>query len=395
MKIGVGSRTARPVARAEAVGSLLRPKAITDLFDKIYEGVTTALRPYALSEKLLQLRALNKAADAEITRLVQRQIDAGLDVVSDGELRRPSFLSSFYDATDGLGVAEKVWEIRNERGEVTYTALADPDVYSRLRKASSPLAEESTFLRSITDYPFKVTLPAPSYFYTQFIATPRKDYTDRQQLVDDVVEIERSMVAEAIAAGANWIQFDFPVYPALVDEDYTSKMLKEARLANRDTLLTRALTADREVTRSIPPSVTVGLHLCRGNTEGGFWNGSLAPIAERMFGELPHGRFLVEWENIEREGDYQPIKYVPKGRIMVMGLVSTKKTRIENADELTGRLESAARYLDMGQLALGTQCGFASICGDHLVRAEDVQWRKLEVIGRVADRIWPRPQAQQ
>ena len=387
--ISASVRRPRRTPRVEGVGSLLRPKAITDGFEKIYAGMTSALLPQAQASKLFQLHELNEVADAEIPRLIQRQIDAGLDVVTDGELRRVSFLNSFYDAVSGLGPAPARYEIPNERGEIVH-ALADPAIVSRLTKIASPLAVETAFLRGTTDFPFKITIPAPSYFYTSFIATPEKGYRSRQELVDDVVEIERSLVAEAIAAGAEWIQFDFPVYPALVDAEYTANMLKELQLADRESLLVRAIAADRAVTQGIPEEVTVALHLCRGNIEGGFWSGSLAPIAERMFAELPHDRFLFEWEDTQREGNYEPIKYVPKGRIMVMGLVSTKKTRVETVDEIVAKLETASRYLDMDQLAVCPQCGFASLCTDHHVEVEDVQWRKLEVLGKVADRIWLR-----
>jgi 5-methyltetrahydropteroyltriglutamate--homocysteine methyltransferase len=389
MKVRASDRKARSVARAEGVGSLLRPRAVTDGVETIYGGMTTALRSQALAQKPRQLHELNEVVDGEIPRLVQRQIDAGLDVVTDGELRRVSFLNSFYDAVTGLGPAAARYELSDGLGGIVH-ALADPVILSRLSKSASPLAVEAAFMHGTTDFPFKVTIPAPSYFYTAFIATPDKGYRSRHELVEDVIAIERALVAEAIAAGANWIQFDFPVYPALVDEAYTAGMLKELGLASREALLARAIAADRAVTEGIPSEATVALHLCRGNIEGGFWNGSLAPIAEQMFSELPHDRFLFEWEDTQREGDYEPIKYVPKGRIMAMGLVSTKKTRVETVDEIVARLETAARYLDMSQLAICPQCGFASLCTDHLVQAEEVQWRKLEVIGKVADRLWPR-----
>lgn len=388
-KMGASARKARSVPRAEAVGSLLRPSAVTERVAALYAGMTTALRNQALVEKPQQLHELNEVVNGHIARLIQRQIDAGLDVVTDGELRRTSFVNSFYDAVSGLGSAPARYELGDGLGGVVH-ALADPVILSRLSKTASPLAAEAAFLHGTTDFPFKVTIPAPSYFYTPFVATPEKGYRSRQELVDDVVAIERSLVAEALAAGASWIQFDFPVYPALVDEAYTAGMLAELGLASRDALLTRAIAADRAVTEGIPSEATVALHLCRGNIEGGFWNGSLAPIAEQMFSELPHDRFLFEWEDTQREGDYEPIKYVPKGRIMAMGLVSTKKTRVETVDEIAARLEAAARFLDMEQLAICPQCGFASLCTDHLVEAEDVQWRKLEVIGKVADRLWPR-----
>ncbi len=384
------ARPARRVARAETVGSLLRPKAVTDAIEAIYGGKTSALRPLALADKALELQRLNSVADAEARRLVQRQIDSGLDVVTDGEIRRTSFLSSFYDAVDGLGPAESPLGARKEKREVPDGGYVDPVVVAPLKKAASPLAEEVTFLRSITNFPFKVTLPAPSYFLTDFVTIPQKVYAHRQELLAAVVEIERRLVAEAIAAGANWVQFDFPIYPALVDSQYTDRILKDLGIAKREELLRISLEADTSVTRSIPRSVTVALHLCRGNLSGGFWDGSLAPIADAMFNQLPHERFLFEWEDIEREGDYEPIKYVPKGRVMAMGLVSTKKPRVEGVEELIERLELAGKYLPLEQLALCTQCGFASSCDDHLVQAEDAQWRKLEVIGEVANRIWRR-----
>ena len=386
-KIGSGAK-ARSVPRAEMVGSLLRPRAVTDAIDSIYGGLTTAMPTLVLQEKALQLQRLNRIADAEIRRVVQRQIDAGLDVVTDGEMRRPTFLSSFYDAVEGLGAAENFFEVKDDSGNVVYRGYADPIVTAPLRKASSPLVQDATFLRSITDFPFKLTIPAPSYFLTDFVGLPQHVYPSRRELLAAVLAIEKELVAEAIAAGANWIQFDFPIYPALVDEQYTARLLKEVGVKNRDELLRLSLQADSSVTQGIPDDVTVGLHLCRGNLEGGFWSGSLAPIAEAMFNELPHDRFLFEWEDIAREGDYEPIKYVPKGRIMALGLVSTKKPRVESVDELVRQLDSAAKCLDLQQLALCTQCGFASLCGDHLVQAEDAQWRKLEVIGQTADRVW-------
>src|SRR5206468_3312925 len=118
------------------------------------------------------------------------------------------------------------------------------------------------------------------------------------------------------------------------------------------------------------------------------WDGSLEPIAERMFSELPHQRFLCEWEDTSREGGYSPIRFVPRQKLMVMGLVSTKNTSVEDPDDVIRRLEQAARFLDISQLAVSPQCGFASVYTDHLVEREEVQWRKLRVVGEVAARVW-------
>src|SRR5262249_45315703 len=148
--------------------------------------------------------------------------------------------------------------------------------------------------------------------------------------------IEKGLLAEAVAAGARWVQIDFPIYPALVDEAYTAKILKDVGGTAKE-LLDRAISVDRRVIEDLPESVTTALHLCRGNFVGGFWSGTIAPLAERLFNELPYKRFLFEWEDRSRAGDYQPIKYVPKGRIMVMGLVSTKTPEVETTDDIVRR----------------------------------------------------------
>jgi 5-methyltetrahydropteroyltriglutamate--homocysteine methyltransferase len=244
-------------------------------------------------------------------------------------------------------------------------------------------------MRSLTDYPFKVTFPAPSYYFTDFLPIKDSNYGHKLELVEDALEITKVLVAEAIAAGARWVQFDFPLYPALVATSTSDwgTMIQEVG-ESTDWLLEKSLQVDRAAAEGIPDGVMVSLHLCRGNLPGGFWSGSLAPIAERMFGELPHKRFLFEWEDIAREGDYEPIKYVPRDRIMAMGVVSTKTPEIESEDEIIRRIDAAGEHLDVDQLALCPQCGFASLYADHLVEAEDAQWRKLELIGKVADRVW-------
>ncbi|UGS37305.1 uroporphyrinogen decarboxylase/cobalamine-independent methonine synthase family protein [Capillimicrobium parvum] len=388
------ARTARTVARAEPVGSLLRNPQITAQIDKIFEGSNTYVRPLVLDTRAERIAELNRLADAASRAAVQRQIDAGLDVVTDGELRRSTFIGSFYDSVDGLAQPGSRLIAENEQGDV-YENFGEPVFADRIRKAYAPAAEEAAFMRSVAGgFPFKITLPAPSYFLTDFIELGGGAYSTHAALLEDVVAITRRLVDETIAAGARWIQFDFPLYPALVAESTSSlgSMIELARGEGEteQTLLDKALAADAAVAKGIPDDVTVALHLCRGNFEGGFWSGSLAPIAERIFTELPHERFLFEWEDIGREGDYSPIKHVPKDRIMAMGVVSTKTPELEDEDEIVRRIEAAAEHLSIEQLAICPQCGFASIYGDHLVSAEDAQWRKLELIGRVADRVWGR-----
>lgn len=383
------TRTARRIARAETVGSLVRPDAIREQLRRTYDDLATAvpLRASILPARALQLAQLNRLADAAIAQAVRRQIDLGLDVVSDGEMRRTSYVSSIYDALAGLRAADESQRHYDADGNLKWDGPSEPVVIRRVHKMSNPAAEEVTYLRSITDYPFKITLSAPSYFLTEFLPI-EGGYARRADFTADVVQATREIVAELIALGARWIQFDFPLYPALVDNAQLDAMLA-LRGETTDDLLEQAIAADNAVIADIPDEVTTALHLCRGNIDGGgFWDGSLLPIAEQMFDELRHDRFLFEWEDLARDGDFEPIKYVPAGKIMSIGLVSTKDPRIEDEDDLVRQLEDASRHLDVDQLALGTQCGFACLCEDNRVQAEDAQWRKIEVIGRVADRVW-------
>jgi len=382
----------RATPRAEPVGSLIRPAEITSRLDAIYEGHTVASPQFVLPGKARELGDLNRLADAQVAENVRRQAEAGLDVVTDGEVRRSTFLSSFYDAVDGFSEPEERFAQRDEVGNVIYEGYADPAINERLRKAASPAIGEVAAMRAIQPpVPFKVTFPAPSYFYSDIMPLDPETsyYSDREGFVHDAVEIERRLVAEAIAAGARWIQFDFPLYPGLADERYAASLTEQLGYSFDD-LLTKALEVDRQVTLDIPDDVMVGMHICRGNFEGGFWSGSLEPVAERLFNELPHRRFLIEWEDTDREGDYSPLRFVPEGKLVAVGLVSTKTPQLESDDDIARRLEEASEHIGMDQLGLCPQCGFASLMADRLVEGADAQWRKLELVGRVADRVWGR-----
>lgn len=154
--------------------------------------------------------------------------------------------------------------------------------------------------------------------------------------------------------------------------------------------LDRCIAADRAVLEAMPREVRFGLHLCRGNhRSSGVFGDSLEAVAERMFRELPYDTFLIEWDETEREGDYSPLRFVPPGPIVALGLISSKRPELESEAELLDRLEECGRHLDVEQLAITPQCGFASTMEGNLLTEED-QWRKLELVGRVADRVWAR-----
>jgi 5-methyltetrahydropteroyltriglutamate--homocysteine methyltransferase len=212
-------------------------------------------------------------------------------------------------------------------------------------------------------------------------------YASHDEFVEHAIAIERELVADAVEAGCRYVQLDFPLYPYLVDRSWSARF--EAAGHRVSDLLEKAIAADTAILEGIPDGVTTALHVCRGNHRSRWiCSGSLEPIAERLFGELPYEVFLVEWDDVGRDGGYEPIRFAPAGRIVVMGLVSSKRPELEREDDVLRRLDEAARYLPLGQLALSTQCGFASVIEGNEID-EETQWRKLELVARVADRVWP------
>ena len=357
----------RRPARAEVIGSLLRPP-------ELHEAV----------EKRSDPTHLGAVADAAIERVVARQVEIGLDVVSDGEFRRWMFLNSFYDAVEGIATDRSAVKFRNDQGETV--VLTVPSIEARLRRMDSPAAREAAFLAGLTDRPFKVTFPAASIFVHPF-GVSTDAYSTVDEFVEHAIAIERELIADAIEAGCRYVQLDFPLYPYLVDRDWSVRF--EAAGHPVSELLEKAIAADTAILEGIPEQVTTGLHVCRGNYRSRWiCAGSLEPVAERLFGELPYDAFLVEWDDVGRDGGYESIRFAPAGRVVVMGLVSSKRRELESEDEVLRKLREASRYLPVDQLGISTQCGFASVIEGNEID-EETQWRKLELVARVADRVWP------
>ncbi|MDH5224721.1 MAG: hypothetical protein OEW46_08115 [Actinomycetota bacterium] len=373
--------TPRSPARAEVVGSLLRPPSLRAAIEAFYEPGHSAVLD---EERAKDRTALQEAEDDAIREAVRRQRDRGLDVITDGEFRRWMFMNSFFDAVSGVRTGKTV-SFRNDRGDDV--ALTVHEIVAPLEPVDSPGAHEAAFMKEAAgEMPFKVTFPAASIFAHPF-TTVEGAYGSVAEFVDAAVAIERRLVAEAIDAGARYVQFDFPLYPYLVDPAWIGRF----RGAGHDVaeLLEQALAADTAVLDGIPDDVTVGLHICRGNFRSSWMcEGSLEPVAERVFGGLAYDSFLVEWDDEGRDGGYAPVRHLRDGSIMVMGLISSKTPEVEDEDDLLRRMEEAAGHAGgMERLAISPQCGFASVMVGNETN-EDAQWRKLELVGALADRLW-------
>jgi 5-methyltetrahydropteroyltriglutamate--homocysteine methyltransferase len=376
--------------RAEHVGSLLRPKRLLERMGD-FNGSDANVAMAESQGVPDELRALE---DELIRDAVARQIDAGLDVVTDGEFRRAFFTGGVDVALRGFQPNQRTIVFENAAGE-TMEATGRPTVASRLEKVDNPLVREAEFLKGITDHPFKITMPAASMYQWYGVWTPGitdKAYRDPDELADHFVTLLREFIDEAVSAGCRYVQFDFPFYPLYVNERHRANW--RAMGFDDDAYLERILRVDRQVVAGLPSDVHTSLHLCRGNA-GAWWltSGSIEPVAEQVF-SLPYDSFLVEWDDKERDGDYSALRHVPKGPVVAVGIVSTKRAVVESADEVMQEIDTASTYLDVDQLALTAQCGFGTVAGMESVD-EDTQWRKLALIGDVADRVWPRSNAKE
>ena len=202
-----------------------------------------------------------------------------------------------------------------------------------------------------------------------------------------MMSIQREQIDEAVAAGLKYVQLDYPLYPMLLDQQYLD-IFAAMDGSTFDSLMDRCIAADRAIIDGLPDDVTRAIHLCRGNWKSRHMvSGSLEPVAERFFTELPYDAFFIEWEDIRREGGYEALRQVPKGPIVYLGIVNTKVPEVESADSLVRKIESATQYIDVSQLAISPQCGFASTMhGNEL--DEDAQWRKLEEMVKAAETVW-------
>jgi 5-methyltetrahydropteroyltriglutamate--homocysteine methyltransferase len=383
----------RRVPRAEHIGSLVRPAQLREALNRVAEQSGADLTK---SNVHMARSAMVDEVDDLVASLigdaVQSQIAAGLDVLSDGEYRRLFFTGSFDAAIRGFQPSKETRSMTGAGGQ-KIERPERPVVGERLVKVSNPLAREAEFMSSITDRPFKITIPAPSMYCWYGVFTPGitdRVYADHDELADHVVELMREIVDEAVAVGARYVQFDFPFYPLFVDESHKRRWGRFG-IDDDEAYLERLLRVDAAVIEGLPKTVRTALHLCRGNA-GDYWmaSGALDPVAERVF-SLPYDSFLVEWDDKERDGDYSALRYVPTGDgpIVGVGVVSTKRRELESDDWVLAQIEEASKYLDIDQLALAPQCGFGTVPGMESV-TEELQWRKLELVGKVADRVWPR-----
>jgi 5-methyltetrahydropteroyltriglutamate--homocysteine methyltransferase len=356
--------------RAEVVGSLLRPAYLVEARAQLEAGQ-------------LSPRDFKQVEDRAVREAIALQQAAGIEVITDGELRRYAFYGHLVDSLDGF---DKLggWAIpfRDESGEEL--VLKRPVVVERLAWRRSMCSEEWVYLRSQAARPGKVTMLSAQQAAAYYDPEKSKDaYPNRDAYLEDIVAFSRREVAELIRLGCTYIQIDAPQYAALLDPQMREGYRQRGN--DPDELINRCIELDNAIIDG-HPGTTFAIHICRGNNQSKFYaSGDYEPIS-RIFSQTHFNRFLLEYDDA-RSGGFEPLRHVPPDRYVVLGLVTTKKPRLETAEELQQRISEASTYFPLDHLALSPQCGFASTMEGNRISAED-QERKLELVARVAQEVW-------
>jgi 5-methyltetrahydropteroyltriglutamate--homocysteine methyltransferase len=364
--------TGRPPFRADHVGSLLRPQALRQAF-----------RRHAAGE--IGDAEFNALQDRCIRDVIALQEGVGLQVATDGEFRRGSYWGRFVERIDGFAIKPALFKFRNDEGhEVEFTA---PYATAKIARRRPLALDEYEFLQGVTRVTGKITLPAPStmHFYRCSDFADRAAYSSIEAFFTDLAAVFKEEIEELAAAGCRYIQFDEVAVALLCDPGIREQVSRAG--SDPDALVELYIESINDAVAACPAEVKIGVHMCRGNFKGHYLGaGGYESVAERFFAQTNVNHFLLEYDT-PRAGDFAPLRFVPKEKGVVLGLVSSKTPVLESLDELERRTETATRYIDLDRLAIGPQCGFASTVAGNPVTESDER-AKLALIVDAADRIW-------
>jgi methionine synthase II (cobalamin-independent) len=361
-----------PPFRADHVGSLLRPRALRD-----------AHKAHAAGQ--LDDAAFRAAQDRAIREAVALQEGCGLQSITDGEFRRASYWSHFVEATDGLDVAPARFEFHDDAGRKT--SFLAPRVTGRVRRARPISGAEFDFLQGATARTPKLTMPSPPtmHFWGEARQFQAAGYRDDDTYLADLAAVYREEIADLGARGARYLQLDEVPLAMLCDPDMRARVLRDGQ--QPDALVDAYVALINEALRGRPAAMTVALHLCRGNFKGQWLSqGGYGYVSERLFAGIEVDAFFLEYDT-PRAGDFAPLDAVPPNKVVVLGLVSTKRPQLEETGQLRRRIEEAARHVPLERLALSPQCGFASTVAGNPLTVADEQ-AKLRRVSEVAQQVW-------
>jgi 5-methyltetrahydropteroyltriglutamate--homocysteine methyltransferase len=366
---------AKPPFRGDQVGSLLRPAVLHDARAKAEQGALDAA----------ELRAVE---DRCIRDVVALQEAAGLQGITDGELRRTFWHVDFLTGFDGIVPTQSDYAVtfKGEHGETANTRSMLV-VDAKVRRTRPIMVDHFAFLKAATARTAKLCIPAPTYLHMRGgrRVVSERAYPDMAEFWADMTAAYRAEIADLVAAGCTYLQFDDVSVAYLCDPDIRAQIARDGEdpkgLPALYAGVLNGLIAHR------PPSLAVTLHTCRGNFQS-LWmaSGGYDAVAETIFGTVDVDGFFLEYDT-ERAGGFEPLRFVPHGKRVVLGLVSTKRPELESKDALKRRIEAAAKFVPLEDLCLSPQCGFASTHHGNRITA-DVQRRKLELVVEVATEVW-------
>jgi 5-methyltetrahydropteroyltriglutamate--homocysteine methyltransferase len=366
--------TSRRNFRADTVGSLLRPDYLLGARASFAAGTLNA-------------EELREVEDKAIREVVRMQEEVGLEIVTDGEYRRENWYAHFVGRLAGIVIAEA-----STKG-FTQNSLQPRHVPKRVQtvgKISAPhpiVLDDYRFLASVTNRVAKITIPSPTrlHFYGGRNAVATSAYPEIEDFFADVAAIYQSEIEKLERAGCRYIQIDDPLLSYFLDPTLRQEVVAEGDGPDR-----RLATYVRWINDCISkrsPSTTVAIHVCRGNARSSWISqGSYDGIAQVCFNGLDVDRFLLEYDD-ERSGGFEPLRLIPKGKQIVLGLITTKRPLLEEVAKLMRRIDEAAKYADLDRLAVSPQCGFASVVEGNLITPQD-QVAKLRLVVQVAREVW-------
>ena len=376
------------VYRADHVGSLLRPPEVKDARTAFQQG-------------RIEEAQLREVEDRAIVAALHRQGRADIDIFTDGEYRRTGFQNDLIESVEGYVTVDQPANVRIWQGPGGQPSEQGTRqvVGGKLKQVRRLTGHQSAFMRQHVPGQCKITVPSPSQFPAISYQPGLTDqfYPTRSDMLWDIAEIIKSEVAALAEEGVPYIQIDAPRYSYYVDPQWRRRLQEMGE--DPDRMFDEAIAADNMCVEAVRGAAaargggrdstgpTVAIHICRGNNESKWYaEGGYEPIAEKLFNSLNVDRFLLEYDT-DRAGGFDPLRFVPKGKMVVLGLVSTKIPQLESQERLLDKLDEACRYIPEDYLALSPQCGFASTAAGNLL-TEEQQWRKIELVVETAREMW-------
>jgi 5-methyltetrahydropteroyltriglutamate--homocysteine methyltransferase len=366
------SKRTKPPFRADQVGSLLRPQHLLDARGKFDKGEITAA----------QLRSIE---DDAIRHAVKRQEEVGLKAVTDGEFRRRSWHMDFICRIGGVTSAgTQLRPFYNETGSVK-NEIDLPKVVGKLCLREPIFADDFKFLESATKATPKLSIPSPSMLHGLGATEDKSIYGRPEDFWADLVNVYKEELWALSRIGCTYLQIDDTMFATLSDPSFQKKLNPSAGM--QDQLYKTYIRLVNDSLAQRPPGVTLCVHTCRGNHRSAWVAaGGYDPVAEAVFNELDVDGFFLEYDD-ERSGTFEPLRFVPKGKMVVLGLLTSKKGALEKKDDIKRRIDAATKYIDLDQLALSPQCGFASTSLGNLL-TEDQEFAKLALVVEITREVW-------